>query len=238
VIGHLIHPVAAATSGALVLSIISAVTSVTAVVLSIYLNVYRDRRLRPQLNLDFDPDGKSDALTLEFPKEPGCVEHWLRLRVRNAPDKRTAEDVEVTFVGCSLGDGVSQDLQLENRRLQWAATREVPPGVDALARDAPVPSVTATIPPGFYRHVDLIHASNRSKVDEEYRCVPRVCVWPPASARNNLQAAVYDFDLVITAKDANAAYYRVRVSYNGQWSDGAGWWSTHLVVAAPEALAS
>ena len=223
---------------ALALSVISVVASLTAVGLSIYLNVYRERRLRPRLQLLLDPESSSNLVTLEYPAEGECAEHWLRFSVCNERDRRTAEDVEVMFIGCKSEDGNNPELPLESRHLRWSATSEAKPGIDAMAAGGPKPMVSATIPPGFYRYLDLLHASNRGKVDAAVRCVPRICVWPPPSDRNHLLSGSYVFYFAVTARDANASFYRLQVSFDGEWSPlREQWWSNHLQVSAPAALA-
>jgi hypothetical protein len=215
----------------LVLSAIGVVISLAALALAIYLNVYREQRLRPRLEMLFDYSEGSDLISLKYPREGDCAEHWLRLRVRNARNRRTAEGVEVTFIGCKSENDETPDLPLESRHLRWSATAQPKPDVDALAPDAPEPAISATIAPGFYRYLDFLHASNRVKVDQRLRSVPRVCTWPPASERNRLEPGSYAFCLAITAHDANASFYELKLTYDGQWSSMRDlWWGQHLQV--------
>lgn len=217
------------------LAILSVVTSGVALALSVYLNVYRERRIRPRLSIA--PDGLVqgvDLVTLQYETEPGCVEHWARLRVHNEKHRRTAEDVEVLFIGCSADGDTTTDLALDWRRLRWAATAETTAGTDVLSRTAQKPDLTATIPPGFFRHIDVLHASNRDKVDEDVRSVPRLCVWPTPSKRNVITHGQFKLFFAITAKDANTAFYCMPLRYDGQWSDSAeAWWGRHLRLEPP-----
>lgn len=62
---------------------------------------FRDRRQRPRLKLLYDHDqGEDFAVGINDDSQ-----HWVRLRVRNAPGRRSAEDVEVVVVRVERHDG-------------------------------------------------------------------------------------------------------------------------------------
>ena len=120
----------------------------TAVGIAVW-SALRDRRQRPRLELLYDhTDGEDFAAGLN-----DGAQHWVRLRVRNAPRRRSADEVEVVVVSVEGQDGEPHG-PITGFALVWSNT--LPP-VTRLA-----------IPPGVVRHVDLVSVrrpSTRMAVD-------------------------------------------------------------------------
>jgi hypothetical protein len=172
---------------------------------------YRERRRRPELRLLFDP--ATDDV------DPGVGEgkdekHWVRLRVANRWGKHTAEDVEVFVVHVRPWRAPS----LNGFRLRWANTVET----DQRWRDVPWPA-RQTIPPGTARHVDLldIARSDPERGDPiEGHAEARITlkVLPDRrDKRQSLTEGEWCVLLALTARDVDAVYYRVSITFDGLW---------------------
>jgi hypothetical protein len=113
----------------------------------------RDRRQRPRLELLYD-DRHTDDFAAGLNDDS---QHWVRLRVFNAPGRRSAEDVEVVVVQFEEEEADRLDPMLltgeRTRRgvltgfaLTWSNTFD----------NSGLHATRIAIPPGVYRRVDLL----------------------------------------------------------------------------------
>jgi hypothetical protein len=221
----------------LVVSLASAATAVTALALTVYQQFWRAPKL--MLTLDLDPT-RGDLITLAPVADPettsdvrerDTTEHWVRLRVRNARRKHSAKKAEVLYIGCRSAGEVS----IDPRPLRFTGTSENLDHSDILAMGADKPALTATIPPGVFRQVDLLAASVSHSVSPRLRGRPRLAVWPGPGI--DLAEGSHDIYLVVAATDTDAVFYRVTIGIFPGWTDDAvEWWSTRVVLSPLERL--
>jgi hypothetical protein len=137
----------------LVLDVLRTAGPFVAAVVALYIALRserRERRRQPDLRLLFD----SATDDVEAGVGEGRDEkHWIRLRVANRWDKRTAEDVEVLIVDVRPSFAPS----LSGFRLTWATLVED----DHRWPSVPWPA-RQTIASGTARHVDLLYMALRS----------------------------------------------------------------------------
>lgn len=178
----------------------------------------RERRSGPKLRLLYDGDSGQD-----FAVGVMDTQHWVRVRVENGragrSGRRSAHDVEVLVVAAARDDG-SAVTQLEGCAFLWSNVL-----------DADGHSVARlTIPPGVARRFDLLvvrqplvsdgGGGQRPTTDDpadgaraELRVVP-----VPGDWSASLAAGRYTLDVVVTARDSDAAYYEIGVEFDGKWS--------------------
>jgi hypothetical protein len=164
----------------------------------------RERRQRPALSLEFDPELRPPDFMAGMRSDEGRIEsHWVRLRVENRSGRRSADDVEVLFVRLEGKEQPQGVRTLDVVPLGWSSTQDE--GGRALTR--------ITIPPGLSRHVDLL-AIEGSELGSEIatRPVAAIQVSPvPTDDRHLLPGGSYTFHLAVAARDTDAAYFKLDV---------------------------
>ncbi|MCU1370459.1 MAG: hypothetical protein JWO77_1653 [Ilumatobacteraceae bacterium] len=219
-------------SASLLISIASGIAAVLALGVTLYQQWWRQPRLRLALSLDprhgdlvtltpvTPPDASAEVL------ERDTVEHWLRMRVTNAVGKQSGREVEVLYIG-RRSNGV---LNIDPRPLRFTGTSENLNHSDILAMGADKPALTATVPPGMFRQVDVIAASCSTSVMSRLRGAPRVAVWPGPG--EPLVEGQHEVFLAVAGADRNAAFYRLDLTVAPGWTDDvAVWWDSHLVLS-------
>jgi hypothetical protein len=200
-------------------------------------NARRDRRRRPALSLTCNQASPLDfmmgvGIGMDMGRERQG--HWMRLRVANAWGKRSADDVEVLVInvrGISPADGVLLTPLLGVLPLKWSRI------LDAEGR----PLTRTTIPPGVERHVDLLRIlepdPGLGPVEAgKVSAVAALQVSPaPSDRRHWLLGGTYGILLAVTARDTDATYYGLTVTYDGKWWP-APEMRQHLTVSPPEVV--
>lgn len=195
-----------------------AIAAAFAAWVAVYVGVIRMRRRRPKLTLDFPSVGRELVVVRS---RGGGSSAWIRCQVSNAPGRDAADDVEVAIVDASEispRDGHPPTL--------WP-----PQGLLglALAWSAAEGQKRAHIAPGAGRIIDVAAA-----YDTATRPRPLVIqtafrhVDPNAQ---ELKSAEVQLDLALTARNADAVRYRVRIAYDGEWDENV--WD-HLKVTLVE----
>jgi len=174
----------------------------------------RDRKQRPRLELLYDhSEGEDFAVGLN-----DGTQHWVRLRVLNAPGRRSADDVEVVVAGVNRADGEPIG-RIHGFTLVWSNTW----GTDGL------PVTRLAIPPGVARRVDLLslkrpvvsdcgggarpaQSEGGHDVAGELEVHPR-----PRGGSAFFGAGTYTILLAVTARDTDAVFYSVDVEFDGLW---------------------
>jgi hypothetical protein len=152
---------------------------------------------------------------------------WVRLLITNSPGRETAEDVEVLIEDlreiATREDVVpwASAPALAGAALRWAMKEE---GVD---------EDRAHIAPGGQRLLDLASVHPGQDLSESERPLELLTAWRPSDKRQHLLSAEVELDLVVTARNADASRYVVRVSFDGTW-DGDIW--QHLRVTKPSPI--
>lgn len=191
----------------------------------------KDRRARPNLGLLYDHDAGQDFATGVM----GATQHWVRIRVENAPasraGRRSADDVEVLIVTAASEDG-SMHAQLEGCAFKWSNVHD----------SDGKPLTRLTIPPGVARRFDLLAVAQPlvrdgaggfqpSEEDPADGAIAELQVQPvPAHGSSRLAAGRHVLNVVIAARDSDAAFYEIVVDFDGRW------WGTertreHLMVS-------
>ena len=154
---------------------------------------------------------------------------WIRLSISADSGKDAAEDVELAILG----------VREVKPRDGYAPAAGDPPGVAGMSLPVtatPDRQARAHVPAGGFRMFD----------------VAKVCRWhtPGATAKLELETSFRTFDarnqiswgeteieLAVTARNANAQRYRVRVAYDGSWGPGREDIWEHLRVTPPTRIA-
>jgi hypothetical protein len=201
---------------------LAVVATLSAVFLALYLNLIRERLQRPRLTLDFEPSPAHDApLDLITHPEPAPA-HWIRLRVSNAPGRRSAEDVQVlvTRIQPRASPGLGK-LPLDTRPLRWT-------GLYDESSNTAITEIA--LPPGLARHIDLLalREPDGEGIKEGRQASALVQVWPSTQGpRSWISAGTYDLELAVVARDTNTRRYRAEIEFDGVWRAGPEIWD-HL----------
>jgi hypothetical protein len=169
--------------------------------------VYRERRFRPLLSLDFDPELRPPDFMAGMWSGSGKFEsHWVRLRVENKSGRRSADDVEVLVIGLEPTSSGASVRTLDVVPLRWSSTQ------DSSGRAA----TRITIPPGLSRHVDLIAIDGLRRIEDDEgsngRPVVAIQVEPtPSDDRHLLPGGRYTLHLAVAARDTDAAYFQLEL---------------------------
>jgi hypothetical protein len=223
-------------------NILTAVGTIGAVAVALYVSVWRSYRLRPKLSLSFDPGPtSSDLVVLDtataYTSTP--EQAWVRLEVHAENGRDAAEDTEVMIVAAreigprhpvALAPGLqaihtrsdSIPIPVEGQLLVWSNT-------------GPPPSTRLNIPSGVHRHIDLLCVTRGDREIHNYPSLADGCViqvYPtPSDGRHCIRASRFLLDLAITARNARARYYRAEVSFDGCWGDAREGIRDHLCVS-------
>jgi hypothetical protein len=223
------------SSGTMIREWIAAIGTLSAVWLSFYIGVWREWKRRPLVGLTFDPE---DFVRVGGAASPPDSDEQLpadlavvRLRIQNAEHKVVAEDAEVIVLGVTEVEAhpgkPRASIKLDGQSLVWTNSN---PLANRIA-----------IPAGVFRRVDLgsvVRLRDRGcgmprpgsghqqgdprrpaghpASDEHLRF--EVGVYPPPlDKRHYLTSAKLEFDLLVTARNANAARYKFVMTFNGRW---------------------
>ena len=146
------------------IDVLTAVGTVAAVVAALYISVYRERRRAPRLSIDLSSGGLMGYALGE--EDHGNTSGVLTLAVRNAPGRRTAEDVQVLLtVWQPKGGPFLQRYRLvTGRRLPWWYGDGTQLGLDAVTQEA--------VGPGMSRHVALVMVGHPKLLHERLGLSP------------------------------------------------------------------
>lgn len=206
-------------NGAGVADWLTAIGTLGAVVVALWLQWWLVRQRRPSLKLEFESarDRVDVVQRVSSPHEPlEYRSHWVRPRVTNRRRCDSAENVEVLLVSVEASDGIpgspspptSAERLLEGLPLKWSE----------------VDSTKVSIPPGAARHFDLLHVDNlRVEADGEHvkgGAPIRFDVYPvPLAKYHRAFRTRYEVTLALTARDTDAAFYNTIVTYDLQWHE-------------------
>jgi hypothetical protein len=216
--------IAAGTVGAVFAAIL-------ATVFAERLTERRERSNRPSLDLGRPPD----AVTVEdaFLRYDGVqgmgTAAYLRLSATAATGRLAPDEVEVLLANIRQTKTPLPDITIGYPGFQWTHA-------DGATR--------LTIPPGVTRYVDLAWIQLRGQ-DSSGKLIHgdrklRLIINPePADMRNVLEPGDYELDLVVSARNADARYYRLDLSWDGNLgADARGdEIANHVVVGAPRPIA-
>jgi hypothetical protein len=193
--------------------------SMTALAIAFWARSREDRQ-RPVLRLEYD-DGKGDDLIVGF-VAIDHEQHWLRMRVINEWGRRSADDVEVLVVRL-VRKGSSDGRSINGYSLPWSNQSDAASGE----------RTRITIPPGVARHFDLLsivepETPNGGGVwirgtapPGEVNAPAELAIRPtPLDGRHRLGAGTYTIILAVTARDTDAVYYAIDISFDGLWWSG------------------
>lgn len=213
-----------------VLSVLTALGTVGAVIAALYIGVFRDYIRRPKLSLTYDPTTTDLVIVdtnLPFTDLPQVA--YARLKVIVIGGRNPAEDVQAIVLGADEleqheGSPARTDaLAVDGQLLTWSETDEL---------------TTLTIPPTVWRHIDLLSIRREQQIlwagtARHFDRRPLIIeVSPkPTDFRFFVLSRTSQLDLVITARNADPQTYRVTVTYDGDWGDDREDVRAHLTIA-------
>ena len=199
-------------------AIVGAVGTVAAVAYALYRDIWRQRRHRPLLSLQFDPIPSPSNLDLVTAGT--TIMHWARLRVENKLGRKTAEEVEVLVLSFRFMDGEDSLAPLNDRLLPWVGLRSF---------DMQSPVSRTHIPAGIARRVDLlsIYKTEAGTACGRLEAIPTV-----KDGRASILPGRYVVEVAVAARDIDAVRFAFEIQFDGTWSDDSGIWS-HLRVSPP-----
>jgi len=222
-------------------AIAAAFGTLSAVLLALYRDTWRERRSRPLLSLRLDPVWTESNRDL-FWQQGQSPSHWLRPRVKNEKGRRSAEDVEVLVTAFYAlgGDDEAWQPPLDIYPLQWSATQD--------------PRVQ--IPPGVSRHVDLLMfpaptVSDRqggfltAPPEDEQRTTGFICVRQEGTSANSGSAVSdqvfehhrYRIELAVVARDIDSRAYAIEIEFDGRYRYSSDFWD-EMTLTPPQPIKS
>lgn len=214
-------------------AVAAAFGTLSAVLVALYRDTWREWRSRPRLSLHLDPNWTENNRDL-FWQQGQSPAHRLRLRVRNERGRRSAEDVEVLVTAFYvLGDEQeSWQPPLDTCPLRWSATQD--------------PRVQ--IPPGVSRYVDLLMFSAPTVSDggggfltappeDELRTTGFLCVSQEGTSANSGSAVSnqvfedrhYRIELAVVARDIDSRAYAIEVEFGGRYRYPPDFWGDMML---------
>lgn len=213
-------------------TLLASLGALAAVGLTLYLNVWRERRRQPELTLEFSPDAEHGVIY--EPDQVGGATALAPLNVRNAAGKNSAHRVEVLLsAGYWLGPpgtegAIREFIELVNQEpITWwisdppqgagRATAEIPAGVSrkAVLLISGHPLTLREMVGGDPEISDQVKDSLRRKHTGIFAVVPmteRTIEW----VDNQL---AYEIRLTLVAEDMDAKTYRTRLRWSGVTHD-------------------
>jgi hypothetical protein len=195
-----------------------------AIVVALYIGVWRERRHRPKLSLAYHgPEGGDAVVVRKVRDGPLAVDvAYVRLRVVAKKRRAAADDAEVM---------VLRVTELAPREGYQPQTDNVTIEGQLLGWSNVVPTTTRlTIPPGVHRHLDLVRV-DKSAPDIAAAQITVAAV--PVDRRNAVKSGSFEIELAVTARNMDARRYRVVIDYDGGW--GKDVWE-HLRVQEPRPI--
>jgi hypothetical protein len=188
-----------------VLTAVSVLATVAAVLLALFLQWWRVEKRRPVLRLTFSDDlKKEDLAPLDFEDR---LELWVRLKVRARPKKATARNVEVLLLRVHRPPNAEYLGLVPSRQLAWADT----------------PNERPSIPAGTWRRVDVLKLVARldgagppvlAPALKEYDDVAGPQASRYSGERYHLtDEGDYAFDLALTADEMESTWWHLTFSY-------------------------
>jgi hypothetical protein len=174
-------------------TVVAALGTVGAVVLALWLQVYRERRRKPSLRLVYSAaDPASEAWAPVY--REGHQALWLRFSVCNATGKDTARDVQV----------------LVTRVVTPRERSELVPGGPLHWTDLRSPTID--LPAGISRKVDV--AQLELPASTQAGTVLWLKVSPvEGDTRHRLEPGSYDVELAVTAQGVDAVFYNAKLDF-------------------------
>jgi hypothetical protein len=215
-------------------AVVAAFGTLSAVLLALYRDTWREWRSRPRLSLHLDPMWTESNRDL-FWQQGEAPAHWLRLRVRNEKGRRSAEDVEVLVTGFyALGEAEEAwQPPMDIYPLRWSAT----------------PDPRVQIPPGVSRHVDLLMFPAPTVSDggggftvappeEELTTTGVLCVRQEGASTRSGSAVSdqvfenhhYRIELAVVARDIDSRAYAVEVEFDGRYRYPPDFWGDMTIM--------
>lgn len=197
---------------------LTAIGTVGAVVVALYLGPLRDRRRRPELHLQA---GVVQVLNRDT-QAPGSASLAVAtLRVSNRRGRDTASDVEVVVQSVSA-DG--QLLPLAIRPLMWSQAF----------------SGVLDIGPGSVFDVNLLRVTRMGEEGAKRAAIGYADInanagffLPSRAELDQLSAGSYHFTLSVRGRNLDARIWTVEASFDGVWGEDVDDISLHLIVHPP-----
>jgi hypothetical protein len=220
-------------------AIVAAFGTLSAVLVALYRDTWRERRSRPLLSLRLDPNWTESNRDL-FWQQGRSPAHWLRPRVKNEKGRRSAEDVEVLVTAFYALEGNEEAWQppLDIYPLRWSATQD--------------PRVQ--IPPGVSRHVDLLMFPAPTVSDgggsfltaspeDELPTTGFLCVIQEGASANSGSAVSdqvfenhhYRIELAVVARDIDSRAYAIEVEFDGRYRYPPDFWG-NMMLTPPQPI--
>ncbi|MGC9221926.1 MAG: hypothetical protein ACP5H2_11355 [Solirubrobacteraceae bacterium] len=197
---------------------LTAVGTVGAVVVALYLGPFRERRSRPLLEMR---PGVVQVLNRDT-RAPGSASLAIAtLRVSNRPGRNTASAVEVVVQAVSVDDQV---VPLLIAPLMWSQSR----------------TSQIDIGPGGTFDVDLLRITRMGDEGKRRAAIGYAgpnqdagFFLPPQAELDQLPGGRYDFTLSVRGWNLGASVWTVRARFDGVWGNHVDDVHQHLIVEPP-----
>lgn len=214
-------------------AVVAAFGTLSAVLVALYRDTWRERRSRPLLSLHLDPIWTESNRDL-FWQQGQSPALWLRPRVGNENGRRSAEDVEVLVTAFLAlgGDEEAWQPPLDIYPLRWSATQDS----------------RVQIPPGVSRHVDLLMFPAPTVSDgqggfltappeDELQTTGFLCVrqeGPSAHSGSAVSDQVFEnhryrIELAVVARDIDSRAYALEVEFDGRYRYPSDFWGDMML---------
>lgn len=204
---------------------LAAVGTLLAVIVALYLNLWRDSRKRPVLSLRLEDPNLAGGMGFqgdpEGPAAAKAVAHRpVRIRISNQKGRRTAQDVEVLLTALWIGEDGRPETFLDSTPLVWSPHHRVegqgtqlaiPPGVGRT-----IDLLTYGLPPAIF----VLAGAPNGPIDSGAFALLHIWPFKFNSQYLLLDHLQYQFRFVITARDLDARIYETTLSLGFHDEDG------------------
>jgi hypothetical protein len=179
-------------------NIFSALGTVGAVVVALFLQHFNVRRARPKLRLEFSPELHDEDMALVELDQPNL---FVRLKIWAHSGRDAARNVQVLLLRMERPATTEPAPVIPSRNLKWSDT----------------PNEKLDIPPGIWRRVDFLNMWAEPDRDDGHVLLPMLYQydepWPPHPRHFLRDPGRYRAILAIVADNTDSTFWAVAFDY-------------------------
>lgn len=180
-------------------SIFEAVGTVGAVIVALFLQIYRVWRRKPSLSLTFDPSASDDDIALVDWDDYLMA---LRVKVHNAKGKATSLGTQVVLERVVMPPQ-EKGNSIQSRNMAWSDD---------------VPGDTVSIPSGTWRRADICLIIVNRPDEDSYIFTPGLkrydTTWPPSRRWRLTASGRYSFQLMVSGDNCDATRWSISFDHH------------------------